>query len=232
MTLGRVLRCVALTAALAAWQAHAAEWTVRPGQSIQAAIDAAAAGDTVRVLRGRYVENLRIAKPLTLQGVERPTVSGGLAGDTIRVAATDVTIDGFIVANSGSDLGAQNAGVYLEPRSDRAVVKNCTFSYVLFGLWIEKSLDVKIEHNIITGKRDQLSPKRGNGIQLYNSRGAQIIGNHISFVRDGIYVDVSDHAVFRGNKIHHVRYGTHYMNSHYNTWEDNESHHNAADWHS
>lgn len=228
MTLRRVLRCVALTAALAAGHAHAAEWTVQPGQSIQAAIDAATAGDTVRVLRGRYVENLRIAKPLTLQGVDRPTVSGGLAGDTLRVASPDVTIDGFIVADSGSDLGAQNAGVYLQRGADRAVVRNCTFSYVLFGIWIEKVLDVRIEHNIITGKRDHLSPKRGNGIQLYNSRGAQIIGNHISFVRDGIYVDVSDHAVFRGNKIHHTRYGTHYMNSHYNTWEDNDVHHNRG----
>ena len=82
--------------------------------------------------------------------------------------------------------------------------------------------------NLITGKRDLASAQRGNGIQLYNTTGAQIIDNHISFTRDGIYVDISHHAVFRGNKIHHVRYGAHYMNSHHNLWEGNESYLNRG----
>src|SRR5574338_409688 len=69
-----------LLAALLAPPLQAAEWTVRPGESIQAAIDRAAPGDTVRVERGRYVENLSIAKALTLAGSGRPTVSGGLHG--------------------------------------------------------------------------------------------------------------------------------------------------------
>jgi nitrous oxidase accessory protein len=64
--------------------------------------------------------------------------------------------------------------------------------------------------------------QRGNGIQLYNTRGAQIIGNNVSFVRDAIYVDVSHDAVFRHNRLHHSRYGTHYMNSYHNLWEDND----------
>jgi nitrous oxidase accessory protein len=103
------------------------------------------------------------------------------------------------------------------------VVRNCALSYNLFGLWIEKANDVRIENNVITGKRDYRSSQRGNGIQLYNTTGARIIGNHISFVRDAIYVDVSHHAIFRGNRLHHSRYGTHYMNSYYNLWEDNDS---------
>jgi nitrous oxidase accessory protein len=219
---------LALFAAALLLPAYAAEWTVQPGESIQAAIDRAAPGDTVRVLRGRYAENLRIAKPLTLAGVDRPTISGGLAGDTIRVAAAHVTIAGFIVADSGDDLGKQNAGVYIQPGADFAVVRDCTFSYTLFGIWIEKVKEVEISRNVITGKRDHRSAQRGNGIQLYNTQGARIVGNEISFVRDGIYVDVSNHALFRGNRIHNVRYGTHYMNSHYNTWEDNDSYHNRG----
>ncbi len=66
------------------------------------------------------------------------------------------------------------------------------------------------------------SAQRGNGVQLYNTEGARIYDNEISFVRDGLYMDVSHQAEFKRNKMHHSRYGTHYMNSYYNLWEDND----------
>jgi nitrous oxidase accessory protein len=137
-------------------------------------------------------------------------------------------VEGFIVRDSGADLTAQNAGIYVAPGSDRALIRSNDLIYNLFGLWIEKVKDVQIINNLITGKRDFLSSQRGNGIQLYNTTGAQIIGNNIGFTRDGIYVDVSHHALFRGNKMHHLRYGTHYMNSYYNVWEDNDSYLNRG----
>lgn len=219
-----------MAAACAAWvgAAPAAEFAVSPGESIQAAIERARPGDTVLVTRGRYQENLRIARPLVLKGVDRPTVSGGLKGDTIRVTATDVTIEGLIVTDSGGDLTDQNAGIYIQPGAHRAVVRDCDVAYSLFGLWIEGANDVLVERNLITGKRDFDSAQRGNGIQLYNTTGAKIIGNRISFVRDAIYVDVSHQALFRGNRMHHSRYGTHYMNSYHNVWEDNDSYLNRG----
>jgi len=222
------LRVAALIGLLAGLPAHAAEWRVHPGESIAAALRRAQAGDTVLVERGRYRENLVIDKPLTLKGIDRPTLSGGLKGDTIRIKSPDVTIEGMIVTDSGGDLTAQNAGIYIQPGADRAAVRHCDIAYSLFGLWIEGVKDVEISDNLITGKRDFLSSQRGNGIELYNTTGARIIGNNISFTRDGIYVDVSHHALFRGNKIHNVRYGTHYMNSYYNIWEDNDSYHNRG----
>lgn len=199
-----------------------------PGQRIGDAVAQAAPGDTVLVARGLYAENLTIDKPLHLQGVNRPTISGGQHGDTIRVTAPDVVIEGLIISNSGADLGQQNAGIYIQPGAHRAQVRNCDLSYNLFGLWIEKANDVLVEHNLITGKRDFYSSQRGNGIQLYNTQRARIIANNISFVRDAIYVDVSHHALFRNNRLHHSRYGTHYMNSYYNVWEGNESYLNRG----
>ena len=222
-------RLAALTMlGLAGLPAAAATIQVRPGERIGAAIAQASAGDTIEVLRGLYGENLRIDKPLALVGVGRPTLGGGGKGDVIRIASPDVRVEGLIVRDSGDDLGAQNAGIYIQPGSDRATVRRCDFAHVLFGLWIEKSNQVTIADNLITGMREKFSSQRGNGIQLYNTEGASIERNRISFARDGIYVDVSHHARFVGNRIHDVRYGTHYMNSYHNLWEGNESFHNLG----
>lgn len=225
-----------LIAAALAWllgnPALAATWRVQPGERIQPVLDRAAAGDIVEVATGFYDESLRIVRPLTLRGANigagRPTLSGGQRGDTIRVAATDVTIEDLIVRDSGHSLVDQHAGIYVQPGSHRTVVRRCDLTYNLFGLWIEKADQVRIERNVITGLRDLNSPQRGNGVQLYNTRGAQIISNHISFVRDALYVDVSHDAVFRGNRLHHSRYGTHYMNSYRNLWENNDSYLNRG----
>jgi len=213
---------------LAAFCVHAAEWRVSPRQPIADVIARAAPGDTILVEHDHYPAHLVITKPLHLKGINRPTLDGGNSGDVIRIKSPDVIIEGFIISNSGADLTAQNAGIYLEPGSDRAIVRDNTINYTLFGLWIEKVKDVRVIGNNITGMRDLASAQRGNGIQLYNSSGAQIIANHISFTRDGIYVDVSNHALFRGNRLHHLRYGTHYMNSNNNVWEDNESYLNRG----
>ncbi|MCZ2405236.1 MAG: nitrous oxide reductase family maturation protein NosD [Burkholderiales bacterium] len=208
--------------------ALAATLAVRPGEDLAAAVRAAAPGDVIEIARGHYRANLLIDKPLTLRGIDRPTVSGGNRGDTIRVTAPDVVIEGLIVRDSGDDLKDQNAGIYLYPGAHRAIVRHCDLTYNLFGLWIEKANDVLIEHNTITGKREYASPQRGNGVQLYNTKGARILNNNISFVRDALYVDVSHHAVFKGNRLHHSRYGTHYMNSYYNLWEDNDTFYNRG----
>lgn len=206
----------------------AATHRVRQGDDLQAVIERAAPGDVIEIERGLYSGNFRIDKPLTLRGLNRPTLSAELQGDTVRVTAPDVTLEGLMVRNSGDSLKEQNAGIYLQPGAHRAVVRRCDLSYNLFGLWIEKANDVLVEGNLITGKRDYNSSQRGNGIQLYNTRGARIIDNNISFVRDALYVDVSHHAVFRGNRLHHSRYGAHYMNSYHNVWENNDSHHNRG----
>jgi len=224
----RFLSGLLLAALSGLGMAQAVTHTVRPGDDLAAVVEAASAGDVVQVERGFYRTNLLIDKPLTLRGLHRPTLSGGNRGDTIRVIAPDVVIEGLIVRDSGDSLKDQNAGIYLYPGAHRATVRNCDLTYNLFGLWIEKADDVLIQHNVITGKRDYNSPQRGNGIQLYNTRRARILDNNIGFVRDALYVDVSHHAVFRGNKLHHSRYGTHYMNSYHNLWEDNDSYYNRG----
>ncbi len=208
--------------------ADGSEWRVQPGQSIERAVANAAAGDTILIERGRYAAHLTIDKPLTLRGLDRPTLSGEGRGDVIRILAPDVVIEGLIIRDSGTDLNNADAGVYIGKTAARAQVRHCYSVYNLFGIRAEGAEGIEIAGNIVTGKRDLQSAQRGNGIQIYNTRGARILDNHISFARDGIYVDVSDQALFRGNRIHHVRYGTHYMNSHNNVWEGNWSYLNRG----
>ncbi len=218
-----------LLAGLTAWTgAGAAVLPVRAGESIAAAVARARPGDTLRIERGNYTEHLRIDKPLTLQGVDHPTISAAGSGDAIRISAPDVTLSGLVVRDSGSDLTAQNAAIYAMPGSHRLVVADCELVANLFGIWLERSDDGQLLRNVITGRRDLQSAARGNGIQVYDTRGVRVIGNQISSTRDGIYVDVSRDALFRGNRIHHVRYGTHYMNTNHSTWEDNEVYLNRA----
>jgi len=222
------LVCTAMLGWFACCPSWAATISVKPGQDLAAAVKGASSGDVIEIARGHYRVNLLITKPLTLRGIDRPTLSGGNQGDTIRVTAPDVVIEGLIVSDSGDSLLEQNAGIYLYAGAHRAVVRHCDLSYNLFGLWIEKADNVLIEHNTITGKREYASSQRGNGVQLYNTQGARILNNNISFVRDALYVDVSHHAVFRGNRLHHSRYGTHYMNSYYNVWENNDTYYNRG----
>lgn len=196
---------------------------VAAGESIAAAIRAARAGDTIEVASGQYAEHLLIDKPLRLQGIGNPGISGGDSGDVIRVRSADVAIRGFVIRDSGSDLGAQNAGIYVEPGSDRLVVQDCLLTEILFGIWLEGSADARVERNRITGKHRLQSVARGNGVQVFLTRNAQLIDNEISHTRDGFYVDVSQYALFRGNKMHHLRYGTHYMNTHHSVWENNQT---------
>jgi len=68
--------------------------------SIQVAIDAAAAGDTIIVSEGLYSEgNINIDKPLVLQANGTVVVDGLQMGHVFIVTTGSVTIKGFIIQN-------------------------------------------------------------------------------------------------------------------------------------
>ncbi|MEU6238376.1 right-handed parallel beta-helix repeat-containing protein [Kitasatospora sp. NPDC047058] len=79
----------------AAPAAHAAGLhLVRPGESVQQAVDAAEPGDTVQLMPGTYYGSVRITTPgLTLRGTGRQSVivpgdaAAGTAGDTVCATA-------------------------------------------------------------------------------------------------------------------------------------------------
>jgi hypothetical protein len=86
---------------------HAASWVISPGQSLQAAIDAASAGDNITVQSGGYDENITITKGLDIRGVGVVAVTGNLTitDTSLPVYLADLDF-GKVGANSISLSGA------------------------------------------------------------------------------------------------------------------------------
>src|SRR5579864_3327610 len=65
--------------------------------SVQSAIVAAQAGDTIEVQPGTYTGNLVLDKTLTIVGIGWPVVRGDGRGSVITVRGNSYTIQGLIV---------------------------------------------------------------------------------------------------------------------------------------
>ncbi len=98
-----LLAVVVLLGAVSAW---ATTYTVHPGGSIQAAINGAAAGDTIQVMAGTYNEALNVYKSVTIEGAGAGSVTINVAGKSgtdssgIYVSAADVHLSGFTLVGT------------------------------------------------------------------------------------------------------------------------------------
>lgn len=94
-------------------------WWVSPGvcgaTCIQAAIDYASAGDTVKVTDGVYPEHVTVNKQIVLTQGSLPIIDGGGSGDVVTITVPNVTVDGFEIRNGANGVvvavGANNATV-------------------------------------------------------------------------------------------------------------------------
>ena len=130
-----ILLVVACVLALPTY-ARAATWTVgaEPGMdyvTVQAAIDAAAPGDTVLVALGDYNESIVLTKSVTLAGAGRDlTTLTGAGSSVIRIDGTDsATISGFtITGGRGYSDGAvaRGGGIYCSEASP--TITDCTIT--------------------------------------------------------------------------------------------------------
>lgn len=215
---------------------------------LQARIDAARPGETLRVPAGEYGAIL-IDKPLTLVGEHLPVIHGGGRGQVVRITAADVTLRGFRVAGSGLNLFADEAAIHVT--GDRAVIEDCLIEDSLHGIYLRKVVGCRVLHNRIRGRSrpestqgpieagagraaedcapaDPGASPHGNGVHQWSSEQTLIAGNEISGMRDGIYFSFTHDCRVLRNRVHHVRYGLHYMYSDGNTFEDNVFAENAA----
>jgi nitrous oxidase accessory protein len=191
-------------------------------ESVQAAVDAAESGDTVR-LRGAFSERVVVSTPgLTLESdpADPARIDGGGEGDVLTIAAADVTVRGVWIHNSGRDAEGNDAGVWVNGTNARVVDSRLTD--VTFGLWVNGVDGVHLRNNTVVG-REEVRPLsyRGNGIQLWKTADTHVADNRITDVRDGIYYSWASNVTAEENTMWDLRYGVHYMYSDGSTLRNN-----------
>ncbi len=218
-----------ISAAAGLHPALAAVLEAGPGQtyaSLAQAIAAAQPGDEVVVHAAEYPEQLVLDRPVTLRGRPGAAITGVSQGSTITINADDVQLVDLVIRGGGKDMMHSDAAVKI--RGDRALVANCQIIDGLFGVYIGGADQVVLEDNEICGKLDLELSSRGSGIHLYDSDLAQIRGNNVHHVRDGVYFDHADHNLVEDNEFHNLRYGVHYMYCGPNEFYRNSFHDNVA----
>jgi nitrous oxidase accessory protein len=216
--------------------------------SLQPQIDAAAPGATIVVPPGNYDGAIVINKPLTLLGKGDAAIRGTGKGKVVHINADGVTFRGFRVRGSGLALFDDDAAIFVT--GNNATVADNLIEDSLHGIYVKKADDCRLLRNHIQGKTEIPTEKgpiekgmgesaencdtslaatrRGNGIHLWNSARAEIIGNKIRDARDGIYFSFVNDSRCEGNEIHGSRYGLHYMYSDNNVFLGNTFSRNAA----
>ena len=178
--------------------ACASKITVGPKDSdysqIQEAIDNSSKGDIIEVQSGLYYENVRILKPIALQGEDtgngQPVVDAGGSGSVISIMANNTIVKGFNVTGSGG-CGCGNAGIKVD--SSNNIIQNNVVYKNKYGIYIQSTsinntfYSNDLINNSITvsdnGKDNRWNASlKADGLQgLFEMiSGPQIRGNHYS----------------------------------------------------
>ncbi|MFD3719080.1 nitrous oxide reductase family maturation protein NosD [Streptomyces sp. NPDC058674] len=184
--------------------AAAAGHTVRPGESIQEAVDAARPGDSVFVLPGTYHESVNITKPLTLRGSGSKTVimppapaavradnACAVAGNGICVIGTVEKPVARVSIRSLTLTGFRKSGIWAS-RTDRMRVEQVTAEKSgTWGIAQERSTRGVFRANVARNNAE-------SGIFLANTidreggatdtLGARVHGNTLTGNRIGVTV--------------------------------------------
>lgn len=214
----------AFIAAVLPHTAGAADIAVPAGAApLQAAIDAAAPGDVLKLAPGEHKGPVVIAKPLTLQGEPGAVLEGGGKGSVVTVTSVDAIVRDLAIQGSGMDLDAMDAGVFVTEAALGALIENNTISGNLYGIYLHGARDAIARNNRIEGLRDGRTSRSGNGVSVWNAPGAKVLDNEISFGRDGIFANTSKRNEFRGNVFRNLRFAIHYMYTNDSVIADNAS---------
>ncbi|MCD4822625.1 MAG: right-handed parallel beta-helix repeat-containing protein [Methanococcoides sp.] len=161
--------------------------------TIQAAVNASNAGDTILVYPGTYIENVDVNKELNITSIGGSDATNVVAvspnDHTFSVTADNVTISGFNVSGATD----RKAGIHLEYHSSDNTLNNNHVWNNQFGIHLD-----------------------------YLSNDNTLNNNHVSNNLYGIYLDGSSNATLNNNHASNNTYqGIDAVHSNYNTLTDN-----------
>lgn len=190
---------------------------------LQEIVAEAAPGDVIVLQAGDYSGPVVIDKPLVLAGKAGATVTGNGRGSVIAITAPDVTVRGLSVTGSGMDLTLRDSGIYADKTATGAIIEENTVTGNMFGIYLYGAVDSIARNNKVVGLKSGRMSQAGSGVTVWNAPGAKVIGNDISFGRDGIATTASKKNVFSGNHFSNLRFGIHYMYTNDSVVSDNVS---------
>jgi parallel beta-helix repeat protein len=183
--------------------------TVNPGQSIQAAVDAAAPGDTIMVMPGDYKEThpgtaaVRITKPLKLLAMS------DLPGVKVRILPSPGQNHGILVepANEGDpDIdgleingftveGFSNMGIWLRHVKNFTVENNESINNLENGIFPTLSANGLVKKNVAYGSQD-------SALWVEGSENVRVLQNDLHNSPTGLEITISKEITVQTNDIH------------------------------
>lgn len=199
-----------------------------PVSSLKAAIEQARPHDTIHLAAETFYEHSLIVEiPLTITGDKGAVIDGRNEGNILHVSADSVTIENLIIRHVGQSYTQDHSAIRLSRCKHFRIAHNI-LEDIFFGIVIERSTDgVIIQNAISSDAQDEISS--GNGIHLFYCKRLLVEGNHITRVRDGIYLEfVDDSRITKNLSEYNLRYGLHFMFSNRDSYDRNVFQHNGA----
>ncbi len=205
-------RCVLCGLALAMWAStigfadtqEACNMFVEPGESIQAAIDAAPEGAVICLPAGKWHENIVISRSLVLRGEDADSVVLRSADpDTPRISVrapdedVEVVIENIMIVGTEGD---QDVGIWVQDGS-HVVVANCVIAgNRSAGIWLADAAEAMISGCTVRGQDWY------GGIRLSGSSQATIEDSVITDNALGITLTGASRATVRDSVISYNRW--------------------------
>lgn len=197
-------------------------------KSLEQAYAISSPHDTIVVKPGVYETiNFEIKMPLTIQGESGAILDGKLENYILKILSDSVNVAGLKFINSGRSYTKDFAAIYVS-RSEHFSISNNEIVEPYFGILIEKSHYGLIANNYIHGARIR-EDDSGNGVHAWHCSNLTIQKNHLTGLRDGIYLEFVEESLIQHNDSHNnIRYGLHFMFSNHDKYFDNIFKENGA----